>query len=157
LKDPDRPSAHPVASPAEDHGVDPPGQDTHQQHLSLFSMKSPADNEVHQVRRLYLDFADKTQQSQLRKCETASGGLDLVDLGAQDEVVLGQATRGVRPEDDPKRTVREVQIRVVGLGLRDGGDPVDQLNPWHETFEAVGFGQLEMAFRLGDRPARKLF
>jgi len=62
LKDADRPSAHPIAPPAEDDGVDPPGQHTPQQHLSLVPVKSPADNEVHQARRLYLDFADKTKE-----------------------------------------------------------------------------------------------
>jgi len=47
LKHSHRPPAHPVASPAEDHGVDPSGQHSLQQHLALTLMKKPADKELH--------------------------------------------------------------------------------------------------------------
>jgi hypothetical protein len=47
LEHADGPSAHPITAPAEDDRVDPPGEDPLQQHLSLFLVKSPADNEVH--------------------------------------------------------------------------------------------------------------
>jgi len=135
LEDPDGPATHAVTAPAENDGVDPPGQDPVQQHLSLFLVKSPANNEVHQAGELYPEFADKTKEGRLRKCETPSGGLDLVDLGGQHEVILGQPTRGVGPQLDPERPVGEVEVGVVTLGLGDRRDPVDQLDPGHEALE----------------------
>jgi hypothetical protein len=50
VKDTDGPSSHAVAPPAEDDGVDTPGQDPLQQHLSLFLMEQPTVNEVHMSR-----------------------------------------------------------------------------------------------------------
>jgi len=52
LEDPDGPAAHAVAAPAEHDGVDPPGQDPLQQHLSLFLVEQPTPDEVHQARQL---------------------------------------------------------------------------------------------------------
>ena len=156
LQDPDRPSAHPVTPPAEDDGVDLPRQDPPQQYLSLLPMESPADNEVHQARRLYLEFADKTKERQLRTCETPSGGLDLVDLRGEYEVVLGQPARRVRPKLDPERPVGEVEVGVVSLLFGDGGDPVDQLDPGHEALETEGLGQLEVALGLDHDPPGQL-
>jgi len=52
LKDPHGAAAHAVTAPAEDHGIDPPGQDPLQQHLALFLMKQPTENEVHQAGQL---------------------------------------------------------------------------------------------------------
>jgi hypothetical protein len=51
LEDADGAPAHAVASPAEDDGVDAPGQDPLQQDLTLASMEKPAEEEVHQARR----------------------------------------------------------------------------------------------------------
>jgi hypothetical protein len=47
MQDPDGPPAHAVTAPAENDRVDTTGQDSLQQHLSLFLMKQPAKNEVH--------------------------------------------------------------------------------------------------------------
>jgi hypothetical protein len=52
LEDPHRAAAHAVASPAEDDGVNPPGQDPPEQYLSLFLVKQPTQNEVHQAGQL---------------------------------------------------------------------------------------------------------
>ena len=99
-----------------------------------------------------MEFADKTKESQLRTCETASRGLDLVDLCRQHEVVLGQSTGRVRPELDPKRPIGEVEVGVVALLLRDGGDPIDQLHSRHESLEPEGLGELQVAVGLGHDP-----
>jgi hypothetical protein len=56
--------AHPVTTPAEDDGVDPPGQDPLQQYLALFLVEEPADEEVHQARRTYHAVPDKTKETQ---------------------------------------------------------------------------------------------
>lgn len=63
LEDPHGSAAHAVTAPAENHSVDPPGQDPLQQHLALFLMKQPTENEVHQAGKLYLEFADKTKET----------------------------------------------------------------------------------------------
>ena len=42
-----RAAPHAVAAPAEDHGVDPPGQDPLQQYLSLTTVHQPADDKAH--------------------------------------------------------------------------------------------------------------
>jgi len=47
LEDPDGAAAHAVASPAEDDGVDPPGQHSPKQHLALLLVERPADEEMH--------------------------------------------------------------------------------------------------------------
>jgi hypothetical protein len=52
LEHPDRPTAHAVTTPAEDDGVDSPGKNPLQQYLSLFLMKQPAKDEMHQAGRL---------------------------------------------------------------------------------------------------------
>jgi len=49
LEDPDGAAAHAVAAPAEDDGVDPPGQNPPKQHLALLLVERPADDEVHQA------------------------------------------------------------------------------------------------------------
>lgn len=125
LQNPDGPAPHPVTPPAEDDGVDSSREDSLQQHLSLFLMKQPAKDEMHQAGRMYRESADKTRERQLRNCETASGGLDSVDLCRQDEVVFGQPTRRVGPEHDLQRAIGEVEVRVVAFGLGDRGYPVD--------------------------------
>ncbi|HXN90259.1 MAG TPA: hypothetical protein VN906_02135 [Candidatus Sulfotelmatobacter sp.] len=50
LENPDGTAAHPVTTPAEDYGVDSPGQDPPQQHLSLTLVEHKAKNEVHRSR-----------------------------------------------------------------------------------------------------------
>jgi hypothetical protein len=71
VEDPDGAAAHAVAAPAEDNGIDPPGQNPLQQYLSLFLVEKPAHEEMHAAQRSYQEFADKTKESQLRTCETA--------------------------------------------------------------------------------------
>jgi hypothetical protein len=46
----DCPSPHAIAAPAEDHRVDPPGQDPLDKHLSLTTMQNPADDIAHELR-----------------------------------------------------------------------------------------------------------
>jgi hypothetical protein len=46
-------------------------------------MKQPAQDEGHGAGRMYRETADKTKETQLRKCETAPVGLDLIDLRGQ--------------------------------------------------------------------------
>jgi hypothetical protein len=48
LEDPDGASTHAIAAPAEDHGVNPPRQDTLDQDLSLTTVKKPANDEAHE-------------------------------------------------------------------------------------------------------------
>jgi len=48
LQDLDGAPAHAVAAPAEDHGVDPPGEEPLDQYLSLTTMQKPANNETHE-------------------------------------------------------------------------------------------------------------
>jgi hypothetical protein len=48
LEDLDGSSAHAIAAPTEDHGVDPPRQDPLDQDLSLTTMKEPADDKAHE-------------------------------------------------------------------------------------------------------------
>jgi hypothetical protein len=50
LEDPDGAAPHPVTTPAEDHGVDSPGQDSPQQHLSLALVEEQAKEKVHRSR-----------------------------------------------------------------------------------------------------------
>jgi hypothetical protein len=52
VEDPDGPAAHAVAAPAEDDGVDPPGQDALEQHFSLFLVEQPTKDELHQAGKL---------------------------------------------------------------------------------------------------------
>jgi hypothetical protein len=52
LEDSDGPSAHAVAAPAEDHGIDSPGQDALEQHFPLFLVEQPTKDELHQARKL---------------------------------------------------------------------------------------------------------
>src|SRR3989442_11531322 len=106
----DGPATHTVTAPAEHDGVDPPRQNPSQQHLALLLVERPAHDEVHQAGKLYPEGAYKTKECRLRRCEARSGGLDLVDLGRQHEVVLGQPAGGVRPEVDPERAVGEVEV-----------------------------------------------
>jgi hypothetical protein len=49
LEDTHGATPHPVAAPAEDDSVNPPGQDSLQQHLSLFLVKQPTHDEVHRA------------------------------------------------------------------------------------------------------------
>lgn len=103
LEHPNRAAPHAVTPPAEHHGVDPPRKNPSQEHLALLLMEGPADEEMHRARRMYRLFADKAKGSQLRICETRSGRVDLVDLvdlGGQDEVVLGQAAGRVGRQVD---------------------------------------------------------
>src|SRR5882762_3794922 len=72
LENPNGAPAHAIATPAEDHGVDPTGQDPLQQYLALFLVEEPADKEVHQAGRSYHAVPDNSQESQLRLCEMAS-------------------------------------------------------------------------------------
>jgi hypothetical protein len=60
---------HSVTTPAEDDGVDPPGQDPLQQYLALFLVEEPADEEVHQAGRSYHGVADNAKESRLRVCQ----------------------------------------------------------------------------------------
>jgi hypothetical protein len=52
LEHPDGPTAHAVTTPAEDDGVYPTREDPLKQYLSLFLVKRPAKDEVHQAGRL---------------------------------------------------------------------------------------------------------
>src|SRR5712664_1079984 len=70
VEDADGAAAHAVTAPAEDDGVDPPGQNPLQQYLALFLVEKPAHEEVHVAGRNYQECPDKTKESQLRKCET---------------------------------------------------------------------------------------
>jgi hypothetical protein len=63
LENADGAAAHAVAAPAKDDSVDPPGQNSPQQHLALLLMEHPANNEVHQAGRLYPDFDYKTKET----------------------------------------------------------------------------------------------
>src|SRR2546423_12630377 len=81
---------------------------------------------------------------------------DLVDLGGNYEVVLGQAARDVGPEVDPKRAVGEVEVGVMGFSLGDRGDAVDELNPWHEALEPESASELEVAFDVRNAPTLQL-
>jgi hypothetical protein len=67
LEDADSPAAHAVAAPAEDHGVDPPGQDSLQQHLSLTLMKQPAKDEVHSSRKNVSGFRRQNEGKPVKK------------------------------------------------------------------------------------------
>src|SRR5207237_860505 len=81
---------------------------------------------------------------------------DLVDLGGNYKVVLGQAARDVGPEVDPKRAVGEVEVGVMGFGLGDRGDAVDELNAWHEALEPESASELEVAFDVHNAPTLHL-
>lgn len=72
LKDPNSSPAHSVTTPAEDDGVNAPGQDPLEKYLTLVLVKEPADEEVHQAQRSYHLVAYKTKESQLRLCEITS-------------------------------------------------------------------------------------
>ncbi len=100
LEDPDGATPHAVTAPAEDDSVDPPGENSLQQHLSLFLVKEPAHEKMHSVGRSYQETTDKTPETQLRKCATRLGRLDLVDLCREDEVVVGESAGGVGPQVD---------------------------------------------------------
>jgi len=47
LEDSDGSAPHPVTTPAEDDGVDSPGQDPLQQHLTLTLVEEPANEKLH--------------------------------------------------------------------------------------------------------------
>ena len=47
LEDAYRAATHTVAAPAENHGIDPPGQDPLQQYLSLTTVQQPTDEIAH--------------------------------------------------------------------------------------------------------------
>ena len=47
LEDAYRAATHTVAAPAENHGIDPPGQDPLQQYLSLTTVHQPTDEKAH--------------------------------------------------------------------------------------------------------------
>ena len=47
LEDAYRAATHTVAAPAENHGIDPPGQDPLQQYLSLTTVQQPTDEKAH--------------------------------------------------------------------------------------------------------------
>jgi hypothetical protein len=64
LKNSDCPAAHAVTTPAEDDGVDPPWQDSLQQHLTLTLVEEPAHEKLHRALKPYHSFGDKTQESQ---------------------------------------------------------------------------------------------
>lgn len=63
LKDADRTTAHAVAAPAEDDGVDAPRQDPLQQYLAFPLMHEPAKKEVHRAGRSYHVNGDKAKES----------------------------------------------------------------------------------------------
>jgi hypothetical protein len=56
LEDAHGAAAHAVAAPAEDDRVDPPGQYSPEQHLALFLVERPADEEVHQAAKTVSGF-----------------------------------------------------------------------------------------------------
>ncbi len=67
----------------------------------------------------------------------SSGRRDLIDLGREDEVVLGQAADGVGEDLDPHVAVAlDMQIGMVLFPLGEGGDVVDQFHGLAEVFQA---------------------
>ena len=64
LEDPHGPAPHAVATPAEHHGVEPHRQDPLQQNLTLALVEEPAKEKVHQARRSYHAYTDKSKETQ---------------------------------------------------------------------------------------------
>lgn len=63
LEDFDGAAPHAVATPAEDNGVDPPGQDSLNQNLSLTTVEKPADDVTHEPEEPSTHVATKQSKS----------------------------------------------------------------------------------------------
>ena len=101
LEDLDGASAHAIAAPAEDYGVDPPRQDPLDKHLSLTTMEKPADDVTHEPDEASMREATK-QRNPVKgpphaRAPRAAQVLQTVELRSEDEVVRGEPTGGVRP------------------------------------------------------------
>src|SRR5579859_2007338 len=82
--------------------------------------------------------------------------LDLIDLGRQDEVVVGEPAGGVGPQLHRDVAPPQEQIRMVALRLGDRGDAVDEIEGGHEALELDGPGQQLVAVSLRHGPAGQL-
>src|SRR6266542_1657423 len=71
--------------------------------------------------------------------------LQLIDLGSEDEVVLGEAVGGVGPDHDADFAPFDVEVWVVALTLGDARDLVNKVDGWHEAVELEGLLDARLA------------
>src|SRR5207245_4071462 len=111
LEEPPGPASHPVTAPAEDDSVNPPGQNSLQQHLALFSVEKPADEEMHPADESYQESPDKTKESRLRTCERARVGGRTAPI----RLPLGRPGRLSRPGRSRSGSTRRRRESTAGL------------------------------------------
>ena len=67
-------------------------------------------------------------------------GLDLVDLGCQDEVVFAQPANRVSPNFDPHLSIFfEVKVGVMSFGFRNFTNGVEEVERLDEVFHSPVF------------------